>query len=571
MPSLKSLSVFSSVLLMGAQAGHATFVAPPNTNAGIVERQIQDEYTEKEVKPVREVPLLEIDIPEERLQMGDGESVFIKTIDLEGNEVLSKKKIRKVIRPYEERDLSMGEIKELCKQLQDLYIENGYFLARVYPPPQEVKEGHLTLEVIEGKLGEVTVQGNKHYKESFIKSYFTKFEGKAINYDELLRALFLLNENTDLNAGAVFKKGSAVGTADLIIRVNDKWPFHLYVDENNYGAKQTTIWRTGAQLTYGNLFTSGDTLAITEVVGNPVSVINFTNASYTVPLNRIGTAMKLNYLYSNFDIEQFTSLHLRGLTQVGTLEFTQALSRTRKISTDLYLSFDFKQLHNYQQNKTSSYDKLRVFNLGYMVDYMDSLKGRNVGDVSISYGVPHFLGGLHTVDPLCSRDGAGGLFAILNVDYTRVQSLPKDCFLTLRVAGQATPYKLPTSMQLYIGGVDTVRGYPMAAALGDDGYYANLEFRAPLPYIRDDYIPFSKSKRWKDFFQLVAFVDNGAVALNGGGENQSHHIMMTGAGAGVRIYAPYRINVAFDVGFPLTDKMETHSPIFYFKVGVQPF
>ena len=48
----------------------------------------------------------------------------------------------------------------------------------------------------------------------------------------------------------------------------------------------------------------------------------------------------------------------------------------------------------------------------------DCSHGRNIGDLFFSAGIPNFLGGLHAVDSECSREGAGGRFFILNLDYT---------------------------------------------------------------------------------------------------------------------------------------------------------
>lgn len=565
--------VLTGMLMIFSKSAHTEFVPPPNTSAGVIEKEIEREYNGKEIAPEREMPLLEIDIPEEQLSMSDNETAFIKTIKLQGNDVLSSKVVNRIIAEYENRDLKMSEIKELCLRLQEKFIKSGYFLARVYPPPQEVKEGNLTLDVLEGRLGEVFIVGNKHYKEKFLKKQFARFEGKAINYDELLKTLFLLNENSDLQVGAVFKKGTEVGTADLVLRVEDKLPCHLYIDENNYGSQQTSMWRTGARAEYGNLFTGGDRIAVTEVLGNPFSNLNYTNASYEIPLNTIGTRLKLNYIYSAFHVNQFLELNLRGRTQIGTVEVTQALARTRNWSTNLYLSFDYKQIQNYQMNVTSSYDKLRVFTLGFDFDTTDSWKGRNVADFSVAYGVPHFLGGLHTDPPKgeSSREGSGGLFAILNVDYTRIQSVYKDTFFMFHTSGQATSYKLPLSEQIYIGGIDTVRGFPMAAALGDDGYYANLELRTPIPFVGEAKLPFVKRKKWREFIQLIGFVDQGGVLLNGDGENQKHHISMTGAGVGLRVFAPYGLALNFDVGFPLTEKKRESSPVYYFKASIKAF
>ena len=560
-----------SLFMVFSKIAYSEFVPPPNTSAGVIEKGIEREYNGKQIAPEREMPLLEIEIPEEQFSMSDNETAFIKKIQLQGNDVLSSKVIKGILAQYENRDLKMSEIKELCLKLQEKFIKSGFFLARVYPPPQEVKEGNLILEVLEGRLGLVTIVGNKHYKEKYLKKQFARFEGKAINYDELLRTLFLLNENSDLQVGAVFRKGSEVGTADLVLRVEDKLPCHLYVDENNYGSQQTSLWRTGGRFEYGNLFAGGDKIAITEVLGNPFSNLNYTNAAYEIPLNTMGTRLKLNYVYSIFHVSEFEALRLRGRTQIGTAEVTQALSRTRNWSTNTYLSFDYKQIQNYQMNKTTSYDKLRVFTLGFDLDTTDRFKGRNIADFSIVYGVPHFLGGLHSVDSDSSRKGSGGLFAILNVDYTRIQPVYKDTYFMLHASGQATPYLLPLSEQIYIGGIDTVRGFPMAAALGDDGYYANLELRTPIPFVGDSKLPFVKKKKWREFIQLVGFVDQGGVLLNGSGVVQDRHISMTSSGAGLRVFAPYGLALNFDVGFPLTEKKRQSSPVYYFKASIKAF
>jgi hemolysin activation/secretion protein len=199
----------------------------------------------------------------------------------------------------------------MCAKIDELYAKNGFFLARAYPPPQEMKEGILTIEVIEGKLGKISIEGNRYYTESFIRSYFASLLGKTLCDKEFMRALLLLNENTDLSAGAVFEKGEEFGTADVILQVYDRRPLHLYYNGNNYGRNLTTNIRAGGRLDWGNLIFQGDTFSVAEVVGFPMNALYFTDVTYTVPLNRIGTSMELAYLYSNFKIEEETSLHLR--------------------------------------------------------------------------------------------------------------------------------------------------------------------------------------------------------------------------------------------------------------------
>jgi hemolysin activation/secretion protein len=250
---------------------------------------------------------------------------------------------------------------------------------------------------------------------------------------------------------------------------------------------------------------------------------------------------------------------------------SHALLRTRRLNTDVFIAFDYKQIKNISLGKTTSFDKLREIQLGFDFDYVDQFDGRNVGDMSVNVGIPDFLGGLKPVDKECSRKGAGGRFAIFYLDAQRLQRFARHSLLVFNFSGQATSYKLPLAEQFYIGGVDTVRGYPLASALGDSGYFANLECRIPPPGLADRLCPFSKRK-WKEVLQFLGFVDHGGVFLNGrSNERQSSPIFETSAGFGLRIFGPYRLDFCFDVGFPITAKKSISIPIYYYRINLQAF
>src|SRR3989344_5230209 len=131
----------------------------------------------------------------------------------------------------------------------------------------------------------------------------------------------------------------------------------------------------------------------------------------------------------------------------------------KKMNTDVFTAFDYKQIKNFTKIWTTSFDKLRVASIGMDFDYIDGWKGRNLFTTAGYRGSPNILGGLSVIDSSCSRVGAGGFFIKLTASAKRIQRLPKDCFLLLNGFGQYGLQKLPLPEQLYIGGVDTVRGY----------------------------------------------------------------------------------------------------------------
>ncbi len=556
---------FLLVCLVAPALGFAAYVGPPSSSAGVIEREIEKEYEAKEISPEKPVPSLEIEIPQEQLEVPDGEKVEIQKIEFTGNEVLSSDDLAPFVAPYTNRELSLKEIREICLMIQRVYVEKGYFLARVYPPPQELQESTLTICIIEGKLGEVFVEGNKHYSSDYIAGYFSRLRGRALNYDDLIAALLLLNENRDLSAGAILKKGSKWGTADLILRIQDKPPFHTYVDVNNYGSDPTTLYRSGLRIDAGNLFTNGDCLSLTGVIGYPPSNLYFTNGTYSVPLNRRGTNLDLSFLYSAFQVSTFQELDLSGSSMIGSAKISQAVIREKELNTDLFLSFDYKQIKNLSHSTINSFDKLRVVGIGAHVDLIDHAKGRNFADPALYVGIPNFLGGSKAIDLEASRIGSGGRFIIFDFDYKRIQQISRYFFALLTFSSQLTPSKLPVAEQIYIGGIDTVRGYPMASGLGDNGYYMTLEFRATPP----------KVNQW---LQLIAFVDHGGVAQNGQVTGEKNGLLLTSTGVGAHLFAPWSQNLGcnLDVAFPLTDKPQSSIPgqptsfyTLYFRVSWQ--
>ncbi len=176
------------------------------------------------------------------------------------------------------------------------------------------------------------------------------------------------------------------------------------------------------------------------------------------------------------------------------------------------------------------------------------------------------MNGSSPVDDDCSRRGAGGTFSIINLDYRRMQELLRDFFWILNFSGQFSFNKLPVPEQFYIGGMDTVRGYPLASALGDSGYYANFELRIPPPWKNTR--PFRGKKKLKDYLQFVAFVDSGAVMLKSD-EFPLHkgYASMVSSGVGVRVYGPWHLDFSYDIGFPLNNTHKQHWYHWYWKIN----
>lgn len=563
-------SIGLSLVYLSIQTLHAEVeIGSPSTSAGIIERQIQREFNLNTLSPEKELPVLEVDVPQEVLEIPAGISAYVKKINIQKHFPLFDEEISKIVAPFEDRELSGSDLMDLCEQIEKLYLTQGYILAWVYPPVQTLVDHVLTISILEGVLFHIEVEGNVSYKTRYILKFFDHLQGQPVRYDDLMKALLLVNENTDLSVEGILRKGREVGGVDLVLRVQDKRPATISAGYNNWGSSVTTFNQLSSYMNFGNLATSGDHLMLMSSVGAP-AVFYYFNPIYSLPLNGSGARMDLSYLFSHSNTQgdsELEDLNLASWTQTASLTYRQPLTRSRNLSTDLFVSFAYQQFKNLQDGATTSYDKLPLLSVGGAIDYVDSVRGRNVVNATFNTGIPKILGGSKAVDPLSSREDAGARYFILNMNFQRVQPLLTDCMLLFTGTAQGTFNKIPTSIQYILGGMGTVRGYTSAIAVGDVGYCANVEFYIPPPFFKNKVFKPMK-KTWGEVMQLLAFVDHGGIYTVDAVESELSPAYLTSVGAGLRFYGPRNLNISFDAGFPVMHQYKEFSSILYVRLNM---
>ena len=122
-------------------------------------------------------------------------------------------------------------------------------------------------------------------------------------------------------------------------------------------------------------------------------------------------------------------------------------------------------------------------------------------------------------DVFVSRYGASSTFSVLNLGFTRYQTLSDAWSVKLSGAGQLASGPLFTSQQFYLGGAAFGRGYGSAEISGDNAMAGSLELRF------DQKLNF----KYLTGYQLYGFVDAG-TAWNDG-YSYTDGFALTSAGA----------------------------------------
>ncbi len=438
--------------------------------------------------------------------------VLINKIVVDGITVLSSLRIRNIVEPYEGKELSLDDFREIADAITDAYREKGYVTSVAYLPPQKIQNDILRINVVEGKVGNIDLTGNRYFKKNLLLRYLTQKEGDLFNYDVLRSDIDNLNEHPDRNARVLLARGEERGETDIDIQVKDRLPLHATLGYDNYNSRYLDRNRYSIELKSNNLL-GFDDIASVEYQFGEAGRYHLVSARYMVPVT---PRWKAGAYYIHLEQKlgkEVKSLDIKGKGDILATYLSYKLIDTDNFIFHLNPGFEYKDIENKILGGVISEDNIRILKIGFDLDLTDEYGGRTVLTNEFDFGIEKIFGGLEKKDPKSSRGavGSGGRFFRIVTNVARIQTLPHSLFLMLRGAMQFTSDSLVAPEQFTIGGMTTVRGYPTAEHAGDRGYTGSAELYVP-PYgiPKDIKIPFTKTSLY-DALRFLVFFECGYV------------------------------------------------------------
>jgi outer membrane protein insertion porin family len=127
----------------------------------------------------------------------------LKAVRTEGTKVLDLEVLRKAFAEQEGRVLNFGKLQAAVEEIEQWYADKGYVLAKVIDV-RTSEDGTLTLEIAEGEIEDIRVQGNTKTRDFIITRELKTKPGDVFNRNQIqedLQAVFNLNLFQDVNVG----------------------------------------------------------------------------------------------------------------------------------------------------------------------------------------------------------------------------------------------------------------------------------------------------------------------------------------------------------------------------------
>ncbi|MEA3066259.1 MAG: hypothetical protein QOJ27_2720 [Sphingomonadales bacterium] len=460
-------------------------------------------------------------------------------------------------------DLSLDELRAAAARIAGFYNARGYFLAQAYLPAQDIKDGAVTVAVVEGRYGKTGFTNRSRLSDGSVSNALAGLKsGDPVTAGPLERRLLLLSDIPGIKVRSTLAPGTGVGTSDLLIDVAPGRGLTGSVEGDNGGNRYTGAYRLGGSVNLNNPAGIGDVLSL-RLLGS-TGGLGYGRLAYQAPVGAATFGMAFTHLRYELGRE-FRSLDADGTADIASLFASYPLIRSRNANLYALAGIDAKWLTDrVDAVSTRSRRTSRALNFGFSGDTRDGLGGggRNVFSAGLAVGNLHLRSPLdRAADGLTARTEGG--FSRLQLTAARLQEVAGPFSLYAAVRGQLAFGNLDTSEKMELGGAYGVRAYPEGEAYGDEGWLGTLEARLALG---------SWTGELPGELGLFAFVDIGRVKFAddpwAAGPNRASR---SGIGAGLSWAAPggtvARVAYARKLGNALATSGPDKDGRFWFQIS----
>ncbi|MDO8717711.1 MAG: ShlB/FhaC/HecB family hemolysin secretion/activation protein [Polaromonas sp.] len=455
----------------------------------------------------------------------DAVKITVNKLQVTGARVYSEAELVALTGFTSGTQLSLGELRGMAARMTGHYRSAGYFVAQAYLPAQDIKDGVVTIAVIEGQYGKVAVRNQSNLSDGLIQSQLEGLNsGDTIAIAPLESRLLLLSDIPGVKVTSTLAPGASVGASDLIVDVAPGRRVTGSIDADNAGNPYTGEYRLGATVNLNNAAGLGDVASLRLLTSG--SGLNYARASYQLQVGKatVGAA----YSWLGYELGKNFEGQGDGTAKIASLYGSYPLIRSR--NTNLYagLGFDAKTFQDKRVSGTTEQvadKKAQVLTASLRGDHRDSLGGGGLSGYSLAWSTGNIdiqTSAVRALDAVTAQ--SNGHFNKLGFSAMRLQRVTDSVSLYAGINGQVASKNLDSSEDMELGGMYGVRAYPAGEAYGDQGYVLTLEARVRVP------TPIQLPGQ----VQLVGFVDTGSVTINKNpwqaGDNRR---TLSGAGVGL--------------------------------------
>lgn len=489
-----------SALTLALLASAAVHAAAPAPDAGQLARELQKPA---DLTPPRAVNPLRVEGAAPAQGAASSDIRFaVKSLRVTGSQVFTAAELQALVADLSGAEHSLAELDAGAARITSYYRERGYVVARAYLPVQDIKDGAVVINVLEGTLDQQRITNKSRLSDAQSSRYLAGVKpGDVVNAQQVDRALLLLGDTPGVGgARAALQPGASVGTTDLLVELDPAQPYAANLELDNYGNRYTGEYRAGLAAALNSPLGLGDLLGLRAITSG--SGMSYARVAYQIPVGSSGLKLGGAYYDTRYKLgKEFAALKAHGTASSSSLFASYPFVRSLAANLSGTLTLEDKKLVDQTDVTASSVDKkVQLITLGLAGSQQDALWGGGLTafDLSLASGKLRMDAASQTADAALGSANSQGNFSKFAYALQRQQRLGEHFSLLLALSGQQASKNLNSSEKFSLGGASGVRAYPQGEGSGDQGVLGTLEVRRSLT----------------EQLQAAAFYDAGTVDIN---------------------------------------------------------
>lgn len=451
---------------------------------------------------------------------------------------------------YEEflgKEISLAKVYEIAGVITARYRNDGYILSRANVPAQRIQNGVVRIQVIEGFVDKIEIDGEIRGRKGRLKSYTDKIAAsKPLQVKVLERYLLLIDDLPGVSVESVLTPSQETpGAANLTLLVKHK-TVDGYVSLDNRGSRFNGPIQGSAGANLNSILGLYEQTGFNFVTTEPTKELIYFNGLHEQQIGGEGTKFILSGSLSRTEpgstLEVF---NVEGDSATISTLITHPFIRSREENLSGRFGFLVRNSETDILGSLSSEDRLRIFSLGFSYDFVDKLRGVSLLALQFSQGA-NILNATESGSANLSRAQGKSDFSKLSTNLWRKQTIVGGWSVLVEAAGQYAFDTLLASEEFGFGGAQFGRGYDSSEISGDHG----ASVKAELQYFHN------VGKKYFKSLQAYGFYDFGSVWQKGndftGSDRQAS---LSSAGGGVRFNLTDWLSGYVEAAKPLDDQV----------------
>lgn len=466
--------------------------------------------------------------------------ISLKSVEFVGNTVFPDSALEAIVDSYRNQSISVKLLQKIQQEINTHYRNKGYISSESFLPSQEIQDGVVKVQIIEGTLEAIQIRGLSGLSEKYLLSQLPKIN-TPLNINYLFQSLERLQNNPLIKKveGEIVRE--SLGKNILLLEVKEASPFKTGLNITDAYSSNIGSFGGNISLAHHNLLGYRDRLTLER---SQTEGLRRTGGSYSFPLNKLDGRIILEYTTADSEIiqdelkqlgvEADFELFAVSLNQPVLLTEDQSLTlglKVERIESETFVLRDIS--FSFTEGLPDGRSQITALRLSqnYHKNWIDAVLNLN----------SQFSIGLDLFDSTTTSVGIDSLFWSWQGDFQYLLSLSnsRNIILATRIATQLTPDKLLPIEQITVGGQGTVRGIPRNLGVADNGVILNAELQFALV-----------EENWGTLW-LFPFFDLGTIWNNDRETAGANTFASVGLGLSYRLKEALEFRV--DYGIPLLE------------------